>query len=824
MDVDALPANLRGPLPTHLTSQFTAFEGCVIAVLDNITGDRPYPTLLEDLLAGILDFGGAYRLSLDDVATITHVVPLSGTLDENSQRIVAAQSQSHKLHVVYWQWIMDCINRRRHLSPRMYTIPLPLVPATVPPPLVSANSFDSSRQGTWYSIKDLTPPTKPVFSNRTIYFHSDVPVTQANRLTEIIVANGGVVTYEWPDDLPANSAETIDMFVFRHARSQTFLQAVQLELPVASLLWLFDVIRLQEWSDPLDSLLHFPFPPRKSGAIPNVRLCLTEFNGRDREYCKELMNVLGAQYHSDMDKKTTHLIAARPAGRKYTVATSDGWTKVHTVNYTWLEDSAMYGQLRDTLLPTYSFFVDHAPCVSDPVVGASRTPQWVIDRIVAEARGTVERLQAKRQRELESLAEAAGKDADAGDLAERRAKERGLEQVHRQYSVLRTMSKEERRQVEKTWEMDDGEFEAPEEDQIQETQGQPGSAVGDLSVMEPVGASSRRSKRSRDASSPVPRKFRKQSTETTHGVTDPSATEVIPIDNSPPSFPSVAPASHSTAPSTKVPRAPVPTSRRSARSTPPQRPPTRPPGPKRSDIQNPHVMVSRIDLSDALCRALDACGIPIGNARAPIVGATHLVVDKANFSERFLLGITSAAYIVNSAWLYDSARAGYPVDEANYLLQDAEFQEEMGGLTVAQAQDRLQRGPLLEGKGLCFVSLQQDSKLSASMQKRLARALRATHLPLADLSTWVTRDGPRVPIVLVTEPNAEYLHDHYPFVFNLVVQEMEHVQQGQPNRGVWIYGVDYFTWAIRSGNGIHTPADRVDFVSEGGQAEEPASG
>ncbi|KAJ3354365.1 hypothetical protein GGF32_002573 [Allomyces javanicus] len=307
--------------------------------------------------------------------------------------------------------------------------------------------------GWYYTTRDIQAVTKPTFRGKTLYLHDDIPLILRQRLGGVVVADGGTVILhetQLHDELVG-----VDMLVFRHAQSALFVKAMDLAKPVASMYWLFDVIRTSDWVDPTASVLHFPFPPPpRKITYPTVQLCVTEFEGYERDYVKKMIELLGTKYSSTMSTETTHLVAARPKGTKFTAAT--GWPTVRIVNAEWLEDSLLHGALQDDTLPQYTHFRDPTE-LPRPVVGATRIPQSAIDRVVRVAREHETRVQERKQRALESLLDAQGHLAGE-PVEERRAKEKVQASLRNQWQELRKLGRAEREAVVKTWELEDADF------------------------------------------------------------------------------------------------------------------------------------------------------------------------------------------------------------------------------------------------------------------------------------------------------------------------------------------------------------------------------
>ncbi|KAH6642346.1 hypothetical protein C7974DRAFT_99688 [Boeremia exigua] len=79
-----------------------------------------------------------------------------------------------------------------------------------------------------------------------------------------------------------------------------------------------------------------------------LRICLTGFdNPERRKYIQETVDQNGAEYHGDLTKNITHLIAAAPTGKKYEHALN--W-RMKIVSLEWFEQSLERGMVLDETL------------------------------------------------------------------------------------------------------------------------------------------------------------------------------------------------------------------------------------------------------------------------------------------------------------------------------------------------------------------------------------------------------------------------------------------------------------------------------------------
>ncbi|KAJ3369015.1 hypothetical protein GGF31_005976 [Allomyces arbusculus] len=427
------------------------FQDCVVALIGYDPPNDGHDELIG-LSAAVQLFGGTWQHDLTALDKVTVIVVGPLGISSHFLAQLRAVPVSERPPLVHPTWITDSVNRRRRFQWRPYKVPCPGLDDTVADP---AHSVSGQRveMGWYYTTRDIQAVAKPTFRGKTLYLHDDISLVLRQRLGGVVAADGGTVVLH--ETKLHDQLVGVDMLVFRHAQSALFVKAMDLGKPVASMYWLFDVIRTSDWVDPTASVLHFPFPPPpRKITYPAVQLCVTEFEGYERDYVKKMIELLGTKYSSTMSTETTHLVAARPKGTKFTAAT--GWPTVRIVNAEWLEDSLMHGVLQDDTLPQYTHFRDPTE-LPRPVVGATPIPQSAIDRVVRAAREHEARVQERRQRALESLLDAQGHLAGE-PVEERRAKGKVQASLRNQWQEFRKLGKAEREAVVKTWELEDADF------------------------------------------------------------------------------------------------------------------------------------------------------------------------------------------------------------------------------------------------------------------------------------------------------------------------------------------------------------------------------
>jgi DNA replication regulator DPB11 len=120
--------------------------------------------------------------------------------------------------------------------------------------------------------------------------------------------------------------------------------------------------------------------------LHNLNICVTGFENQKREEIIAFVNQHGAEYHGDLTKKCTHLIAAVTRGSKYDHARKWGIT---IVGQEWLVDSVERGMILDEKL--------YDPTLAPEERGRDAWRQQTVETVKL----------GKRQREVEKAAEAA---------------------------------------------------------------------------------------------------------------------------------------------------------------------------------------------------------------------------------------------------------------------------------------------------------------------------------------------------------------------------------------------------------------------------------
>lgn len=111
-------------------------------------------------------------------------------------------------------------------------------------------------------------------------------------------------------------------------------QALREGKRLVTIFWLNDIVVKKVVLPPWKGV-HFPLPANFDRPCENMILTLTGFEGRDRDWVKEMIKIAGAKYTSYFTKHNHAIICKSCEGEKFKKAKE--W-KVPTVSIQWLND------------------------------------------------------------------------------------------------------------------------------------------------------------------------------------------------------------------------------------------------------------------------------------------------------------------------------------------------------------------------------------------------------------------------------------------------------------------------------------------------------
>jgi PAX-interacting protein 1 len=161
---------------------------------------------------------------------------------------------------------------------------------------------------------------------------------------QVISSHGGQV-----DDSYSNR---ITHVLCEHQKSDVFQLALRDGKRLVTAYWLNDCLLARRMFVP-DMALHLPYIFGKERPCSNQVICMTNFEGDERQHIKQMIAVIGAKYTGYMSRANSVLIAKRPDGAKYEKAVEWG---IPVVGVQWLTDLIL-GDLEALKVPVQSCYM-----------------------------------------------------------------------------------------------------------------------------------------------------------------------------------------------------------------------------------------------------------------------------------------------------------------------------------------------------------------------------------------------------------------------------------------------------------------------------------
>ncbi|KAK4166465.1 BRCT-containing protein 1 [Cladorrhinum sp. PSN259] len=281
----------------------------------------------EALCGAVMALGGME--SKDLTKQTTHICALS----MDHPKCKEATARKLKAKVVLPHWLDDCFRLGKRIDEKPYLLPDPEILRAAPEDPVKIPDSQQLEGAT------SAVPTGPyqveggekliAFQQRKVMLSQDLPINASLRDTitkKITKGDGEIVT----------KVEDCDMFICQYRDGDQYVLASQLGKDVGNLAWLFHMIVYNQWTDPLQRLLHYPIPRDGIPGFKDLRITLSNYGGDARTYLENLITAAGATYTRTMKAENTHLITARMHSEKCEAAKD--WN-IEIVNHLWIEES-----------------------------------------------------------------------------------------------------------------------------------------------------------------------------------------------------------------------------------------------------------------------------------------------------------------------------------------------------------------------------------------------------------------------------------------------------------------------------------------------------
>ncbi|KAJ2592426.1 regulator of Ty1 Transposition [Coemansia sp. RSA 1804] len=353
------------------------FSGMVVAATHLPAADK------ETLLASVMALGGQWRERMR--SDVTHLVMMK---EDGPKYEFVKKHPELCIKPILPHWFLDTLNLLCRFPQEPYLFPNP-------PKLLGMVSIQDGQasSGNGASRMDvdaklpLAVPTsdthngnayelpKPpseflrgytvAISTQLRYSLSAGAVT---RLTQRLLEAGAVVSEpretpsppektgheELPESLVADW-NSIDILLCQHRTGYDYSKASRLGKIVGTFVWLYQMYLTGRMTAPTRSLLHYPLPVVSVSGMDRMVVSISHYTGSAREYIRRLVVAMGAEYTPKLTRASTHLIAARSEGRKYSAAIE--WN-IDVINHCWVEMCYQRWKLLSVSHPIFTYFPD----------------------------------------------------------------------------------------------------------------------------------------------------------------------------------------------------------------------------------------------------------------------------------------------------------------------------------------------------------------------------------------------------------------------------------------------------------------------------------
>ncbi|KAF9149761.1 hypothetical protein BG015_008421 [Linnemannia schmuckeri] len=332
------------------------------------------PDYDRQVICDALDsYGGSFSATLN--SNVTHLIALAPS---GAKYEFAMAHPEMNIKVVMPHWFQTCCNARCHIPETMYMYPEPPMqevdyemypkPKPAPTPQLFANSVKSV-------VNFLNSPNEnqdKFLQDKYIFMEADLPILPENlqKFSERIAQAGGFLVNEYANDM-------VDIVICRVRDGDLYFEASNDGKIVASLDWMYHVLRTGTMPSPTASLLHYPIPNGYIPGMSSLVMTVSNYNGPIREYIKRMIIATGATYKPELASKThaqptTHIICGDASGEKY--AKGNEWN-VKVVNHFWLEDCYLSWCMQSETKPRYGLFPLNSQLTE--VFGAGLSPDLI---------------------------------------------------------------------------------------------------------------------------------------------------------------------------------------------------------------------------------------------------------------------------------------------------------------------------------------------------------------------------------------------------------------------------------------------------------------
>ncbi|KAI9225559.1 MAG: hypothetical protein DHS80DRAFT_33597 [Piptocephalis tieghemiana] len=371
-EVDALGKKMTDPPVGNVMGISYNQSWCLWSLHPQAPIVTPIKTQDKELIyAGVLALGGQWRE--DTMAKdLTHLLALSlEDITANVQKIHGTPGSPNSINYVAPHWAhvgLGSKHQPKILSPPAFPISSRAEEASASPYIKSLHPL--------YRKQLLMEPSlleAMGMKTRRTLLHLLVGC-EAKLLPGTVGPNGSV-----------ESMDMADMVICQYRTGSFYDRALREGKIIGSLIWLRCILERREWISPYSQLLLYPFP---TSMIPGMSQCIisiTNYDETSKEYLIHLIQMAGATYTASLTSNNTHLVCGATRGPKYEAAST--WGKdggMVIVNHLWLEECCQLWSLQSVTRPRYQWFPPISGLLPGLVGTTPGSPRVIKDSILKE--------------------------------------------------------------------------------------------------------------------------------------------------------------------------------------------------------------------------------------------------------------------------------------------------------------------------------------------------------------------------------------------------------------------------------------------------------
>lgn len=130
-----------------------------------------------------------------------------------------------------------------------------------------------------------------------------------------------------------------NVYLGKYRSGEEYIHLSRQGVIVGNMNWFLCMVSNLKWSVPTTNLLHYPIVQGGLPGFDKFVVGVTNYTGDGRYWLEMLVRSLGGEFTKNLKTTNTHLICAKPVGKKYEAGVQ--WARTHgmkIVNHLWIEE------------------------------------------------------------------------------------------------------------------------------------------------------------------------------------------------------------------------------------------------------------------------------------------------------------------------------------------------------------------------------------------------------------------------------------------------------------------------------------------------------